>query len=205
MSDPKRDDELLSAYVDGIGELTPDERRLVDLALADPAVRADEGATRELLGELRELPPAGGPPDWTALERSIAEATGPAVPRPPWWSRWRFALPAFALAASAAIVFLVVRPDREDVPVAPVADNPSAPPSVEPAPVFAIYLDGTGMEIELTAEDLLDDPFDDLVADDGMLEVVAPDMIAPDDLAWVDDLDAEDLERVESYLERGRG
>jgi hypothetical protein len=203
MSETERDDELLSAYVDGIGELAPDERRRVELSIADPAVRSDEVATRELIGELRALPPAGGPPDWSALERSIAEATGPTVPRP-WWSRWRFALPAFAVALAAAIVFLVVRPDREDATLEPIVTNP-APEIVNPDPVFAVYLDGMGMEIELTGEDLFDEPFDDLVADDGMLEIVAPDMLAPDDLAWVDDLADEDLERVERYLERGRG
>src|SRR5436305_1854220 len=76
----KRDTaELLAAYVDGVGELTALERRRVDRYLAsDPVARSDEGATRELLGKLRELP--SNEPDWSALENSILDAVPDQVP-----------------------------------------------------------------------------------------------------------------------------
>src|SRR5258705_11888029 len=87
--------ELLAAYVDGVSELTPEDRRRVEDCLAsDARARADETATRELLGQLRDLPPPGGAPDWAALERSIGDAVGPTAPRS-WWRRfgWRLVVP----------------------------------------------------------------------------------------------------------------
>jgi hypothetical protein len=200
-----RDDkDLLAAYVDGVGELTPEERRRVESVLADPAGRADEAATRELIGELRELPPTGREPDWAAMERSISDAVGPEVPRS-WWRRWRLALPAFAVAATAALVFLVVRPDRQSEQVTAPTQPPPVPspvPDVEPEPVFAVYLDGESLELELTDEDLLDDELDDALLDDEL----ASDGLFPDDLAWVDDIAEEDLDRALGWLNRkGRG
>ena len=91
------DVELLSAYVDGVSELSLDERKRVDDLLArDPALRETEGQTRALIGQLRELPPAGGEPDWSTLERSIRDAVGTEVPKPTLWQRlrWQFVVPA---------------------------------------------------------------------------------------------------------------
>ena len=43
-------DELLAAYVDGVTELTTEERRRVEELLAqDPALRTDEAKTREVI------------------------------------------------------------------------------------------------------------------------------------------------------------
>src|SRR4051812_3100114 len=114
-------DELLAAYVDGISELTPAERRRVEARIAnEPSLRDDANATRDLLSELRELPPSGDEPssiDWNALERSISDAVGPDVPRP-WWKRWRWMIPTAALATTGAIVLLiVVRPGGELTPI----------------------------------------------------------------------------------------
>ncbi len=66
---PMHDNELLSAYVDGVGELTPEERRAIELEL--PALRADADATRELLAALRELPEVGNEPVWNDLAKRI--------------------------------------------------------------------------------------------------------------------------------------
>ena len=197
-------DDLLSAYVDGVGELTPEERRRVEHVLAEPAARAAETATRELLGELRELPRTGNEPDWAALERSISEAVGPVVPRAAWWRRsWRSRSLAFALAATAAIVVLVSRMDREPAQV--VVDTPEPMPVVvaeDPEPVFAVYLDGETFELDLADEDLIEDEFDADVPDD----LATPELLAPDDLAWVDEIADDDLDRVEGWLlRRGRG
>src|SRR5687768_15759298 len=106
--DPRSADELLTAYVDGVSELTAGERRAVEERIAaDDTLRAEAAATRALLGRLRELPrPAAGEPagepDWAALERSILDAVGPEVTRP-WWRRLgpRWAMPAVALAVAA--------------------------------------------------------------------------------------------------------
>src|SRR5438067_13027068 len=96
------DDELLSAYADGIGELGADERRRVDELLArDGAARAELDATRALLGKLRELPRDDAPD----LSAEIGRAVGPDVPRP-WWRNWRWLLPIGALAATAAAALI---------------------------------------------------------------------------------------------------
>src|SRR5262245_62960485 len=84
---------LLTAYVDGVAELSPDERKRIEARLADdPPARADEAEVRALLGRLRELPPEGNEPDWSAMERSIRAAVGSEVPRP-WWRAWRWLVP----------------------------------------------------------------------------------------------------------------
>src|SRR5687768_12336163 len=127
--------ELLAAYVDGVTELSADERRRVEAKLAsDPALRDDETATRDLISQLRSMSPADHEPDWSALERSIHDAVGPDVPNP-WWRRWRWALPTVALATTAALALLVVlRPGDTAEPVidpvvAPIVkdDPPSQP------------------------------------------------------------------------------
>src|SRR5437667_9325055 len=94
-------DHLLAAYVDGVAELTPDERKAVEARLAsDPIARVEQAATRELLGSLRDLAPHGNEPDWSAMERAIGDAVGPSVPRPWWRSRaLRWLVPVFGTVA----------------------------------------------------------------------------------------------------------
>ncbi|HEX7839715.1 MAG TPA: hypothetical protein VF469_19705, partial [Kofleriaceae bacterium] len=77
--DPERSARLLAAYVDGVAELLPDERREVEALLArDPGARVESEAVHALLGRLRALPPEGGEPDWAAMERSIRQAVAAA-------------------------------------------------------------------------------------------------------------------------------
>ncbi len=196
-------DELLAAYVDGVGELTTGERKIVEARLADnPAWRDDADATRALLGQLRDLPDEGAEPDWSAMERAIRDEVGPTTPRP-WWRGWRWLVPIGALAMAGAVLVLVLRtpettpsvgetnPARRDagVPVAPSVgpDEPTTMP---------LWLDGSAVEVELQAADLLDDgapsPGDE--AELGLLPT--------DDLAWVDDLGDDDIVAAEAWLAR---
>lgn len=201
-----RSSALLAAYVDGVSELTADERRALEERLAgEPALRADAEQTRALLGQLRDLPPERtAEPDWAALERSILGAVGPGVPRP-WWRRlgWRWAVPAAALAVGAAILALVLRtPERASEPA---LARPAPAPRVEPTPTpkpgdtMALWLDGEDIEIDLAAEELPAVPWesDDRGADDRDETALLP----ADDLAWVDDLVDEELERAEMLLQ----
>ncbi len=199
----RRDDELLTAYVDGVTELTPEERRAVEARIAgDDALRAEAEETRALLERLRGERAADGEPDWAALERSILDAVGPDVPRP-WWRRlgWRWAMPVAALAAGAAILALVLRtPPRPIDPGAAVAvDGPAAQevPPVEPAPAsgdtVALWLDGEDVEVELDAEALLEVPWES----DHNLEELLP----ASDLVWVDELVEEELAAAEALLQ----
>src|SRR5215470_11261265 len=104
----RKSEELLSAYVDGVGELAPDERRAVEKLLHDdPAARADEAATRELIGDLRDLPPVGTEPNWSQLEQAIGREVGGEVPRVSWWRRnLKWIESGLALATVAAIAML---------------------------------------------------------------------------------------------------
>src|SRR5215467_11575933 len=102
----RREDELLTAYVDGVAELDGAERERVEDQLRDDAeLRGDAEATRGMLDQLRALPHEGVEPDWNKLESAIRDAVGPTVPRP-WWRNWRWLAPIGAFAATAAIAIV---------------------------------------------------------------------------------------------------
>jgi hypothetical protein len=204
---------LLAAYVDGVSELTAEERRALEERLAsDDALRAEAAETRALLERLRELPRApAGEPDWAALERSILDAVGPELPRP-WWRRLglRWAMPVAALAVGAAILALVVRPPaRELAPalgvVAPERGGTEAapPPPLHPGDTMALWLDGQDVEIDLLELDPLElDPLElELLEVPSESDHDLEDLLPASDLAWVDELVGEELERAEALLE----
>ena len=187
---PGRDDELLTAYLDGVAELTPDERRRVEAAL----VPADAEATRALLGQLRALPAdTDGKPDWAAMERSISLAVGPRVPRPWWRLSWKWALPVVACGAALAVVLAIGASRPEPAAPAPVAhtEPPPAPAPVEAAPAAPlVYLDGQALDIDAVDPAALDDG-DPVVADE--------DSLLPTE-QWIDRLDDRALDRAEHLL-----
>lgn len=202
----RNDADLLSAYVDGVSELTSDERKRVEHLLREPDARADETATRELIGQLRELPPVGNEPDWSALERSINDAVGKDVPVP-WYARlrWRFIVPGIALAMTAAVLFLVFHGPSKPASVPETATvSPSPAPVVEDpvdeealASSTPLWLDGTDLEVAIEAAELFDLDWD-------LDETAVPEtaeLLPSTDLEWVDDLDVESLDRAERYLD----
>lgn len=198
------DAELLSAYVDGVAELSLDERKRVDDLLArDPALRADEAAARELLGQLRDLPPVGSEPDWAALERSIGDAVGRDVPVP-WYQRlrWRFIVPVLALGAAAAILVLVVQPPETAPLDGPIVRHAlPAPAPVAPNDTdltVPLWLDGSSLEVALDAIDPFELEWE--LAIEGPVPATA-ELLPPTDLAWVDELDSEALDVVEDMLD----
>lgn len=140
-----------------------------------------------LVAKLRALPPEGVEPDWKKLEAAIRAEVGDEAPRP-WWRNWRWIVPIWVFATTAAIALLVTRePARPAAPppfVAPIVETPA--PTVERrAP--ALWLDGELVEIG-----------------DGDVEL--PDAIATDepddsfDLHWIDELDEREIESVEQWL-----
>jgi hypothetical protein len=225
------DDELLSAYVDGVTELSPDERRRVEARLAaDPAVRADADAIAALLARAR-APGLVQEPDWLALERQIREAVGPRMPLP-WWRRMRWLVPIGALATITAIalVWLGRAPaDRVAAPTSPAAIAIHAPAPAERAAhpqaakpdSTAIYIDGQVVElgdVDPTAVGL------DVVAPDGSIasaggagELDETDDAAPveatadtellpaADYGWLDGLDDAAMDRAERWLGKKKG
>jgi anti-sigma factor RsiW len=210
--EPEREPALLTAYVDGIAELSPDERRGIEARLAgDPRARADEAAVRTLLDQLRSLPAEGSEPDWMAMERSIRQAVGHEVPRP-WWRRWRWIAPAAMLATAAAVLLVMwARPASVAPPDPPVAAR-SAPPS--PAPrtaeqIVPLWLDGAEVDVDLSASDMLGDTElgtsgDEDPAQSGAdIDEVA--LLPATDLAWIDRLDDAAIDRAERWLARKKG
>ncbi len=210
----RRTGELLAAYVDGVGAMDVEERRRVERYLAsDPAARTEQAATRDVLDQLRELEDATPQQDWAAMERAIHAEVGDEVPRRSWLFRWRFALPAFALAA-AVIAILVVRARPEDDEAMPIA---FVPKTFVQQPVFAevdqrvtVYLDGIDLEIALDTADAADDELDDLMFASATdlpeeLEVElgsTGSFLETTDLAWIDELDDAELARAEKLLDR---
>lgn len=208
-------DELLAPYVDGVGELTPAERRAVEHALDEPGGRDEEAAVRGVIERLRALPPEGDEPDWAAMERAIRSAVGDEAPQP-WWRRWRWLAPASTLVTALAVLLVVLwrRPDADVMRAVPDAGVPTAaaPPVQD---VVALWLDGHAVEVDLAlAPDALDGG-DEAEADElgvasaewprGGLDEVG--LLPSADLGWVDQLDGDALSRAERWLdaaERGK-
>jgi hypothetical protein len=197
-----RDAELLTAYVDGVAELSSDERRGIEARLArEPGARADETAVRSLLDQLRALPPEGGEPDWAAMERSIHHAVGRNVPRP-WWRRWTWIAPATTLA-TAMIVLLIVwgRPPASAPTSAPDHRvHPTHAPGGDD--VVPLWLDGDEVDVDLSASEMLGDAVtsdDEPALPDGAGDP-EPGLLPSADLAWVDHLDDDALARAERWL-----
>jgi len=198
--DARNTSELLAAYVDGVAELTSDERKRVEARLVDDgALRRDADDVRALLGELRELPAHPSEPDWSALERSIGLAVGPVVPRPWWRRRWRWIVPAFGLAAAAAILALVLhQPDtRATEPLALTPPSPEAPIG----DTVSLWLDGTAIEVAPSAARALDEIDADLLDDDGAAVVGTGDVLEDPGFAFLEELDDATLERVRQALD----
>ena len=207
--EPQRDDDLLTAYVDGVAELAPEERRRIEARLSEDAeARADQVAVRGLLGQLRAMPPEGSEPDWAAMERSIRLAVGDSVPRP-WWRNWRWLAP-LATCATAALALLVLWPRPE------LLERPTPPPIAErserPAPTedtVALWLDGAEVDVDLSAAEILRGPeigeYDPSQPDP---EATATDedraaLLPVGSLGWVDRLDDAAIDRAERWLASG--
>jgi len=213
--EPEREIELLTAYIDGVAELSPDERRRTSARLAgDPQARADADAVRALLDQLhqlRSLPTEGSEPDWMAMERSIRQAVGHEVPRR-WWRRWRWIAPATMLATAAAVLLVMwARPASVALPDPPVVAR-SAPPS--PAPrsaeeIVPLWLDGAEVDVDLSASDMLGDSELGASADEDPAQPGADSdevaLLPAADLAWIDRLDDAAIDRAERWLARKKG
>ncbi len=213
---PERDPALLTAYVDGVAELSPDERHRVESLLAhDPQARADQAAVTKLLDQLRQLHdlPAASEPDWTALERSIRQAVGPDVPRP-WWRRWRWLAPTTMLATAAAVLLAMwTRPAEVSSPVSLPASSPaSAHTTHAPRPaeeIVPLWLDGSEVDVDVSASDTLADLGLATSSDDDPAYPGADSdevtLLPSTDLAWIDKLDDDAIDRAERWLARKKG
>jgi anti-sigma factor RsiW len=198
----------MTAYLDGVAELSPEERKRVEAVLAeDPEAQAEATATRDLLGQLRALPAVsdgGQDPDWTQLERQIRGAVAADVPYV-WWRRLRWWLPAGVLAAAAVVVVVAVRPGEPRAPVA-LRDHDAGEPALRAPPTAeaeatgaAVWLDGQAVEVgDIDPGVLYDDDGSDALAEDSEL-------LPTSDLRWIDGLDERALDRAEHWLDHAKG
>ena len=209
----RKDEELLAAYVDGVAELSADERRRVERLLeADPGARGEADATRGMIDRLRELPAEGQEPDWGELERQIRAAVGPIAPRP-WWKRWFWLAPAGVLVAAAAGIVLWISAGR--TPVETVAPAPVTPPLVAhevahaapEQPIAAdaaddasslMWLDGDVVDLDDVDPSALPDELATEDTSSGAL------LSAPD-LGWIDELDDSALDQADHWLSKRKG
>jgi len=196
MAEQHDTDELLAAYLDGVGELTPEERKRVEARLSE--LEVDD--TRGMIEQLRALSPEGREPDWRAMEKRIAAAVDEV--KLPWWRRWFVPVGALVMTAAVAMLWIHHTPDPEAVQPAPHVAIAPADAAV-PAPVPAaqsteVWLDGQLVDVSDVDENAL---LDDLDAPDA---VTAEDdgLLPAGDLGWVDNLDDRALERAEHILEK---
>jgi anti-sigma factor RsiW len=211
-TDAERDAELLTAYVDGVAELAPSERHRVSTWLARaPQAQADHAAVRALLDQLRALPPESTEPDWTAMERSIQNAVGREVPRP-WWRSWKWLVPAMTLATAAMVLFVEWPRPTEVLEPAGRLLGERTPRDPQPTEdVVALWLDGAEVDVELSASDMLGDmePGDDDLAESGSDLAgdlaMGGNLLPSTNLAWIDKLDDDALDRAEHWLARKKG
>ncbi len=181
------DDELLAAYVDGVAELTPEERRRVEGKLGE----LDVAGTRDVIQQLRALPPEGTEPDWRAMQARIAKAIDEA-PRP-WWRRWFVPVGGLAVVVGAALLLLTMRHDEPAPTVQPpvAVQMPDAAVPAPPAQATELWLDGQLVDVSDVDPEALFDDLDvpDAIADDG-------------ELLTVDQLDDKALDNLDRWLER---
>lgn len=206
-------EELIAAYVDGVAELTPEERKRVEQRIArDPDARAEAESVRSLLDRLRELPHEGTEPDWAAMERTIGNMVGREVPRP-WWRNWKWVAPIATFAAATAVL-LATWSQRDDrvatMPPLPVIDH-HAQPTTAPAPeMVPLWLDGDVVDVEASPDTvgaiesiegelgIQDDALSEGAGVDGAGDGAA--LLPSGDLAWLDGLDDAALDRAEQWL-----
>jgi hypothetical protein len=143
------------------------------------------------------------------MERSIRQAVA-AAPRP-WWRRWQWLVPALTCATAAAVL-LVIGPRAGSHPPLPSAATDERAAALASKPpdgdsVVALWLDGSEIDVDLSAPDPLAEVGIDLGDAQAGQPIPPPiddadevGLLPATDLAWVDTLDDATLDRVERWL-----
>jgi len=220
---PKRASEGPSASA------RPSNARTIAEDLGDAAPPLDN-EDLALIARVRALPTEGQEPDWRVMEASIRDQVRDKPTYLPWWRRWQYLVPLGALAATAAIAFIVVKiarrePDRTSLLTAPRDAGTETQPVERDDTQGAntMWLDGEPFELDDIEPEALDEiapaldgandvnEVDDSADDNAVTEEVgeavddAGDGILPmTDYGWIDGLDDGEVELAESWLARKR-
>ena len=152
---------------------------------------AAEDDDNELIAKLKALPPEGNEPDWQKLEAAIRAQVGDRAPSP-WWRNWKWIVPVWALATTAALALIVMMRAGDEAPP-PKHAVTTHERDVAPEPVKtnapAMWLDGEALNI---------DDIDDSSLDE--LDQAAREVLDADDVN-LDELDEAALDEIEHWLE----
>jgi len=158
----------------------------------DEAPELDDG-DHDVIAKLRALPPEGDEPDWQKLEASIRAQVGDRAPTV-WWRNWKWIVPIWALATTAAVALIVLRGHHDEAPrqaiTMPHREEPVPQHVITNAP--AMWLDGEAVNL---------DDVDDASLDD--LDQAAREALDGDDVN-LDDLDDDGLDKLEDWLEKNK-
>lgn len=158
-----------------------------------------DDSERELVAKLRALPPEGTEPDWQQLEASIRAEVGDRAPTV-WWRNWKWIVPIWALATTAAVALIVLRGHHDEAPVQQLTTTTHQEQHVTPAPeqthstttAPSMWLGGEAVDIDDLDEQSLDD-----------LDEAARDAMGSDDVS-LEDLDDSGLDQLEDWLEKNK-
>lgn len=153
---------------------------------------------REIVAKLRALPPEGNEPDWQKLEAAIRAEVGDRAPTV-WWRNWRWIVPIWALATTAAVALIVLH-NHHEPPVPTLTTTTHQEQPVTPVPeqhattarAPAMWLGGEAVDIDDLDEQSLDD-----------LDQAARDAMGSDDVS-LEDLDDAGLDQLEDWLEKNK-
>lgn len=148
----------------------------------------------ELIAKLKALPPEGQEPDWQKLEAAIRAQVGDRAPVV-WWRNWKWIVPMWALATTAAVALIVLRNHSEAPPpqhavTIPHRDSPPPTRTVTNAP--AMWLDGDAVNIDDVDDSSLD-----------ALDQAARDALGSDEVS-LEELDDAALDQLEDWLDKER-
>jgi hypothetical protein len=198
-----RPEELLAAWAHRPASLSTEERRAVEeLVARSPEAAAEVDAMRAVIAQVAGLPAEGTEPVWGDLERSIRAACD--EPAPGVWRRFLDGMrgwkPAAGLGAGlvVAMAALALWIGRGSAP-APAPDDvaSAALAQLERAPAALVAPD----------DDMADDSDDTAAGDQALLAdwgVPETDGLVGDadlGLAWIDDLDDDELDAVSAWLD----
>jgi hypothetical protein len=159
-----------------------------------------DDSEREIVAKLRALPPEGNEPDWRELEAAIRADVGDRAPTM-WWRNWKWIVPIWALATTAAVALIVLRGHHDKAPVQQLTTATHQEQHVVPAPEQT-HSTTTAPTMWLGGEVVDVDALDDQSLDD--LDQAARDSMGSGDDVSLEDLDDAGLDQLEDWLEKNK-